>query len=413
MRRVLWWCAVPIAVALVYVVARTGGWRDPAWNLIVSPITSPADGPSGEPQLTADGRRAVLSWIERDGEQATLKFAERVATGWSTPRTVASGDDWFVNWADVPSVVRLADGVLAAHWLQKSASDPYAYDVRLSFSKDDGQTWTASTTPHHDGTPTEHGFASLFPSPGGGLGLVWLDGRAMTADDRGGDPTGDMTLRAATFASDGTQQSETRIDERVCECCPTAAAVTADGVVAAFRDRGDQELRDIHVARLEGGTWTRSVAVHDDGWRIDACPVNGPALSASARQVAIAWFNAKSDQGHAFVAFSTDAGRQFGAPTRIDDVASLGRVDVELLDDGSAAVGWIEYADGHAQLRVRRVTASGHRSPAVTVTELASSRASGYPRLARVGSELLFAWTESQGGSTRVRTAVAQLPASR
>jgi hypothetical protein len=290
-----------------------------------------------------------------------------------------------------------------------SASDPYAYDVRLSFSKDDGATWSAPTMPHHDGTASEHGFASLFPAPGGGLGLVWLDGRAMTPDSRGGDPTGDMTLRAALFASDGTQQSESRIDDRVCECCPTATAVTADGVVAAFRDRGDEELRDIHVTRLESGAWTSPAAVHADGWRIDACPVNGPALSAAGRQVAIAWFNAKTDQGHAFVAFSTDSGRSFDAPIGVDDQASLGRVDVELLDDGSAAVAWIEYADGRAQFRVRRVTASGRLSPSVTISSLASSRASGYPRLGRIGGELLFAWTETEGGSAKIRTASAQL----
>jgi hypothetical protein len=41
-----------------------------------------------------------------------LRFAERTATGWSEPRTVASGADWFVNWADVPSVIRLANGTL-------------------------------------------------------------------------------------------------------------------------------------------------------------------------------------------------------------------------------------------------------------------------------------------------------------
>ena len=75
--------------------------------------------------------------------------------------------------------MRLASGELVAHWLQKSGVDTYAYDVRLSYSKDDGKTWSASFTPHSDGTKTEHGFASLFQMPGAGLGLAWLDGRAM------------------------------------------------------------------------------------------------------------------------------------------------------------------------------------------------------------------------------------------
>ena len=53
------------------------------------------------------------------------------------------GYDWFVNWADVPSVVRLANGTLAGHWLQKSGADTYAYDVRLAYSHDDGKTLVA------------------------------------------------------------------------------------------------------------------------------------------------------------------------------------------------------------------------------------------------------------------------------
>src|SRR5262249_33875689 len=155
--------------------------------------------------------------------------------GWSAPRTVATGTNFFVNWADVPSVVRLADGSLAAHWLEISDPDAdEAYDVRLSFSTDDGRTWSTPTSPHHDGTKTEHGFASLFQAAGNaGLGLVWLDGRGMKTMQPGAgaaDP-GNMSLRGAMFNRGGAQVTETLVDDRVCECCPTAAAVTADGPI--------------------------------------------------------------------------------------------------------------------------------------------------------------------------------------
>jgi hypothetical protein len=134
----------------------------PAWSTAIEPLPSPAGANSGQPQLSASARGVILSWIERDGRNATLRYAERTPTGWSSPRTVASGNDWFVNWADVPSVVRLANGTLVGHWLQKSGTDTYAYDVKLSYSKDDGKTWSPSFMPHSDGTKTEHGFASLF-----------------------------------------------------------------------------------------------------------------------------------------------------------------------------------------------------------------------------------------------------------
>jgi hypothetical protein len=225
--------------------------------------------------------------------------------------------------------------------------------------------------------------------------LVWLDGRAGET----------MAVRSATFGRDGAQTSEALVHDGVCECCPTAAAVTSDGVVVAYRNLGDQSVRDIYVARSTGSAWSTPAAVHNDDWRIDACPVNGPALSANGQAVAVAWFNAKVDQGHVFVAFSHDGGRTFGSATRVDDASALGRVDVALLDDDSAAVAWIEYAEGRSQFRLRRVTATGSLSPSTIVSSLASGRASGYPRLARAGRELIFAWTESQEGTTRVRTA--------
>jgi len=365
---------------------------------------------SAQPHLSTQGHRVTLSWIERSGETAALRFAERTDKGWTDARTAASGSNWFVNWADVPSVVRLQNGNLAAHWLEKSAHSTYAYDVRLSFSIDDGRTWSPAVTPHHDGTKTEHGFASLFQMPGSGLGLVWLDGRQMKAGDHDGVDAGPMTIRGAVFNVDGTQAAELLVDDRVCECCPTAAAVTSGGPIVAFRNRTADEIRDIYVSRLVGAKWTEPIPVHRDNWKIAACPVNGPALSASGRDVAIAWFTAVGDSGHVYAAFSSNAGESFGPPIRIDEAGAVGRVDVELVADGSAAVTWIEFANERSEFRIRRAEPNGSRSASVAVSGIASGRSSGYPRMARRGDELLFAWTQT-GEKPQVRTAIAQLAA--
>ena len=395
-------------LVLLAIVATSGAVARTDWTLQVTPIQSPAAAGSGQPQLRTSSRGVVMSWIERAGQRAMLKFAERTATGWSEPRTVASGNDWFVNWADVPSVMRLDDGTLAAHWLQKSGPDTYAYDVRLTFSKDDGRTWTPSILPHSDGTQTEHGFASLVQMPGAGLGLVWLDGRGMKGD-HGGHGAGDMSLRSASFGQDLKKTSELLVDRRVCECCPTTAAVTADGVIVAYRNRSDDEVRDIYVSRLENGRWTEGVPVHADNWRIPACPVNGPVLSARGRTVAIAWFTIQNEQGQAFAAFSSDSGRTFGTAVRLDDGGTLGRVDIELLPDGSAVASYIEAGTGRPAFRVRRVDASGKRSMPINIAGIEKTRTSGYPRMALHGNELTFAWIEREG-ELRVKTAKAKLP---
>jgi hypothetical protein len=401
--------AAGLAALTLSACARTAA--PPAeWTVRIERTESPAGPASAQPQITTSDRGAVLSWLETVASQTTFKFSQLTADGWSAPRVIVSGDNFFANWADVPSVIRLADGALVAHWLQMSGHDTYAYDVRLSRSTDEGVTWSPSFTPHHDGTKNEHGFASLFQTPGAGLGLVWLDGRAMKPPAAGDDEgTGDMSLRGAIFDRDLKPLAEDALDLRVCECCPTAAAVTADGPIVAFRNRSPEEIRDIYVSRLVGGKWAEPTAVHNDGWQLNGCPVNGPALSARGREVAIAWFTAPGDQGRTFVAFSQDAGKTFGAPIRANEAGSLGRVDVELLPDGSAVVSWIELADTRATFSIRRVERSGHRSAPITVAPLGASRSSGYPRMAREVDELLFAWTGSDN-SLRVQTASAKLP---
>ena len=401
--------AVPFAVLLAAGADQRPAPGPVSWQPSIERLQSPARSASGQPQLTVSSAGVLLSWVERAGSRATLKFAERSGSGWSPVRTAATGTNWFVNWADVPSVLRLDDRTLVAHWLQKSGAGTYAYDVRLARSTDDGRTWSASTTPHHDGLQREHGFASLLPMPGRGLALIWLDGRhtSATADH---DASGAMSLRYATFDGQWRQTSEVQVDDRVCDCCPTTAVMTGDGPLVAYRDRSGDETRDIYVARLEGQAWSTPRAAHADNWQIAACPVNGPRLSARGRDVALAWFTGRDDVGRSFVAFSNDAGRSFGRPIQVDTGGSLGRVDVALLPDGSAVASWMESSDKGGRIGIRRVTTAGDTSPPTTVATVSTGRISGYPRLAVHAGELVIAWTEGDASATRVQTAVAKVP---
>ena len=122
-------------------------------------IPSPAPPGSAQPNLvTAPDGHLYLSWLEpRADSGVRLRFAVREGTGWSAPRTIAEGRNWFVNWADFPSMAALPDGSLAAHWLVRSGDGTYAYDVHLSRSFDGGATWSTPRTPHRDGTPTGRG----------------------------------------------------------------------------------------------------------------------------------------------------------------------------------------------------------------------------------------------------------------
>jgi hypothetical protein len=212
-----------------------------------------------------------------------------------------------------------------------------------------------------------------------------------------------MTLRFASLAADGTRSGETVLDERTCDCCPTAAAAIEAGLVVAYRDRSEDEIRDVAVVRQVDGAWTPPVIPHADGWRIDGCPVNGPALAASGDRVALAWF-AGGDSPRVWLSVSDDSGATWGERVRIDGGAPVGRVGVALLADGSPAVSWLEGVGDAAEVRVRHVDADGSLRPAVTVATVDAGRASGIPRVVGLGAQALVAWTDPV--SATVRTAL-------
>jgi hypothetical protein len=384
--------------------------------LTIQPDNSPAGVDSREPELsaTSDGR-IILSWVEKIGaKRYALRFATRDAGSWSRAQTVAEGENWFVNWADFPSVIALADGSLAAHWLVKSGSGTYAYDVNIARSKDGGQTWGKPTVPHTDGTQTEHGFVSLLPLPDGRVGAVWVDGRNLKDVKGEGDehtalPVS-MTLRYAAIDAEGKLSDETQLDERVCECCQTSAALTTEGAIAAYRDRSDKEIRDIHFVTRQQGNWSNPRPVHSDNWEISGCPVNGPSVAADGRHVAVAWYTGANDSPRVKAAFSNDAGATFGKAIELDDGETLGRVDALLLPDGSALVCWLSgNAEGGA-IKVRRVSPEGPLGPPTIIAKTDISRSSGFPRMAQLGDEVHFAWTEF-GNPSYVRTATANISA--
>jgi hypothetical protein len=381
--------------------------------LKIQETSSPAGSDSREPEMssTPDGR-IILSWVERVAEKRyALRFSVRDGANWSEPRTVSEGDNWFVNWADFPSIISTGGESMAAHWLVKSGSGSYAYDVNISLSKDNGKSWGKAVVPHTDKTQTEHGFVSLFPLVDGKLGASWVDGRKLAGvniDDDHGPMPESMSLRYAAIDPEGKIRDEAILDDRICECCQTSAAVTTDGAIVVYRNRSENEVRDIYYVRQERDKWSEPRPVHTDGWEIAACPVNGPSVASDGQRVAVAWYTEANDKPTVRMAFSQDAGKTFGGPIQVDDGNAVGRVDVLMLPDGSALVCWLSGTPEKGAIKARRVHPDGALGAVSVVAESDTSRSSGFPRIARLGREIFFAWTEF-GKPSRVRTAQVNL----
>lgn len=366
-------------------------------------LPSPAGPRSGEPFLAIDTTGAVhMTWIEQTGDSThAVRYARLDGDTWSRPTTVVERRDLFVNWADYPSVIATPSGRLLVHWLQRSGAGRYAYDVRIAQSADRGVTWTDGAVLHTDRSAGEHGFVALWLAPNDSVRAAWLDGRDMTTGE-GEHGKGAMSVRSVAVTSTGTVGAEEPLDLRTCDCCQVAATVAASGPVIAYRDRTEDEIRDIAVVRQVDGKWTSPTIVHADGWHIEACPVNGPALASRGDTVAIAWFTGAQDTARVRVAFSTDGGARFAAPVRVDGGTPAGRVGIALDTNGDAIVSWLERIPPEdAEVRVRRVSRSGEMGAPVTISRTKAARASGFPRIARRGDALLAAWT-APGDTARV-----------
>ena len=370
----------------------------------------PMTGAAAQPDLVAapDGR-LLLSWIEaRSGSAHALMFATFHRNAWSAPREIARGDDWFVNWADTPHLVATEDGALWAHWLRQSAKATYAYDVVLSRSGDDGKTWSPPVVVNEDGTPTEHGFVSLWPQSRDSLGIAWLDGRNTAGEGHGGHEGhggGAMTLRVANYDAALRKSAESELDPRTCDCCQTDAAMTARGPLLVYRDRDGDEIRDIVSTRFDSGAWTLPRKVHDDRWRMPACPVNGPAVAASGMRAWAAWYTAAGDVPKVRMARSQDAGDSFSAPVDLDSGMEVqGRVGVAV--DGDAVwVNWSREDAGGQSLWLARYDAGlGKELQRIQIAKLQGrGRATGFPQLVARQNGAYLIWTDVADGKPALR----------
>jgi hypothetical protein len=396
--------AAILARPLIVVLALAGGCT---WDETprVRPFECPTPVGSAEPNLHVRGDHLYVSWLHHRETGHALQYALYEDGAWRRVQTIAEGDRFFANWADVPSIVELSDGSLAAHWLQRNGDDPHGYDALLAVSRD-GTRWTMHY-PHRDGTATQHGFVSIVADDQAGAAVVWLDGRNYAGGK--GEDEAEMQLMWSALSADGCTPEEP-LDTRVCSCCPTSVARTATSTLVAYRDRSPSEVRDISLVRRENGAWSEPYALANDEWQISGCPVNGPALSADGEKVAAARFTLGGGEAAVRLAFSSDEGHTFPVDVRVDDGNPLGRSDVVLLPSGDALVLWIESPlEGGAEIRARRVAPDGRSDASFLVSATSPERASGFPRMERIGNRVYFAWTEV-AEPARVRMATLDLP---
>jgi len=373
--------------------------------VVINLMDSPTQSSSAEPYLFTDNNgNTFLSWIEVSEGKNFLKFSKMENEKWSESQVIRSGENWFVNWADYP-LIAVNGKQLMAHYLGKSGEGTFAYDVMLTTSQDEGNTWSEPKPVHDDAKQAEHGFVSILPY-GENFLVAWLDGRntVMEGMEHHEGHHGQMSIRAAVVNIQGVKINEWELDNRTCDCCQTAAALTENGPVVIYRDRSDEEIRDMSIVRFIDGQWTEPKTIYADNWKIAGCPVNGPRVDALENNLAIAWFTAPEGKASVYVIFSNDGGGSFGKPVKLDEGKAIGRVDVVMLDSDNAMVTWME----GAEIKTVKVNRDGTKGSSMNIASTSDARSSGFPQMTKSGNKLIFAWTDDKEKNIKTASVLLQ-----
>jgi hypothetical protein len=405
-----------LAGIILAAIISLSGWQagflqtDPPLFDFIEEVALPVGPGAHEPSIVQQDGRLYLSWMEQIADQTVIMMAIRDDQQWSEPRIVHQSADLFVNWADYPSIAVFPNGTIAVHWLRAIGPSSFDYQIEIALSLDGGVSWQDPIIPHDDRTLTQHGFVSMEPIGPDKLSVIWLDGRAYGRDAETGLGFPDaMQLRATTLTDDGIVGPDVGVDLQTCSCCQTSVTSTADGaILAAYRDRTDGEIRDISVARLKDGTWHPPAVVHSDGWELAGCPVNGPAISAKGDRVAVAWFTGAQEKEVVNVAFSDDAGISFEDTVRIDLGRPVGRVDLEMLQDGTAIVSWVEWSETGEALMLCRVQQGVGCAGRETLAINAAGSSINFPKIAILDRDIYVVWTQpvDAGDTLAMRRAI-------
>ena len=305
--------------------------------------------------------------------------------------------------ASVPDIVVL--------WTARTGTT----QIKMARSGDGGKTFGAEKVLESPSAGGDRGWPSLATDAAGGAHAIWLDHRGLAANrEAGAGHTGHaagashdgaaMAQKSALYYASSTGGREHEVAKGVCYCCKTALAIDGAGTIyTAWRHVYPGNLRDMafSVSRDKGRTFSTPVRVSEDGWSINGCPDDGPALAVDAQNVVhMVWptvVNDGSPQGALFYT-STRDGRRFTTRVRIPTLGGPRPTHPQVaVANGRVFVAWDEIVNGRRTAAIREVRPQASGISFGEVMSLASD--AKYPVLTGTTKGLLAVWTQGDDDS--------------
>ncbi len=292
--------------------------------------------------------------------------------------------------------------------------------IKAARSRDGGKSFNADLTLSTPGAKGDRGWPAVALDQQAGLHAIWLDHRGMAANrtsgadrgshEHGGERDGVAMARKSGLYYASANRRERQLTSGVCYCCKTAIAAGPDGsLYAAWRHVYPGNLRDIALtmSRDGGRSFSAPVRVNEDGWSINGCPDDGPAIALDAGGgVHLAWptvITGAKPQGAIFYA-STGDGRRFTPPVRIPTFGGPKPSHPQIVVDrgGRIFVAWDEGVNGKRMAAVRELKLRANGDPAFgEVVTLSAGDSATYPVVAATDKGLIAVWMTG-GDQSRV-----------
>lgn len=202
----------------------------------------------------------------------------------------------------------------------KPLKGKYTSDVRLTYSTDGGQHFSAPQTVNNDGLKIGHSFNEMLVAGDGTVTLSWLDGRERKQQK--GYEGSALYMAEGKLTESGINLSNIKLADHTCVCCRIAMTNTANNEVAAlWRHIYDDNIRDHALMTFSADNIPQQpMRASFDLWQLNGCPHQGPGLSINAQnRYHMVWFNNGSKGKGVFYAYSDDGGKSRSTPLSIGD----------------------------------------------------------------------------------------------
>ncbi len=259
-------------------------------------IVSNASYEALDPSFTQkNNNEIVLSWVEKreDGVHFFRKTWLLNQQTWLQTEEVPIDRNASTHAEGMPKLAYKQSGecILLYEINKPSAKTRFSGD--LMYAMERAGKWSKAQTIHQDTTAgLSHSFGKLLTLSNGEVGALWLDVKV--------GPKGRTLVYATT--SPGQGFGDMRIlDNQTCECCRIDAIASENGEMAiVYRDLNDKGERDMGFIQSKdfGKSFSKSVPLFEDHWKVNACPHAGPSLAKSKQGLQAAWYTgAESGNG--------------------------------------------------------------------------------------------------------------------